>query len=100
MLRDLLTQKCVLISDTPEHVDLENIKFNIGRRSSVYQLKKNVIFTSLNVAKIGKNGPKNEFFIFFEVSHFFNVIVLKLFGCVPRLEKRKNSRKSLKIGQF
>jgi hypothetical protein len=32
MLRDLLTQKCVhkkrlLISDTPEHVDSENIKF-------------------------------------------------------------------------
>jgi hypothetical protein len=41
MLRDLLTQKCVhkkrlLISDTPEHVDLENIKFKIDRRSSLY----------------------------------------------------------------
>jgi hypothetical protein len=46
---DLLTQKCSqnkLILDTPEHVDSENIKFKIGRRSSVYQLKKSVIFTS------------------------------------------------------
>jgi hypothetical protein len=37
MLRDLLTQKCVhkkslLILDTPEHVDSENIKFKIGHR--------------------------------------------------------------------
>jgi hypothetical protein len=29
------------------------------------------------VAKIGKNGPKMEFFDFFEISYFFNVIVLK-----------------------
>jgi hypothetical protein len=38
MLRDLLTQKCVnkkrlLIMDTPEHVDSENIKLKIGSRS-------------------------------------------------------------------
>jgi hypothetical protein len=38
MLRDLLTQ---LILDAPEHVDSENIKFNIGHRSSVYQLYEN-----------------------------------------------------------
>jgi hypothetical protein len=38
MLRDLLTQKCVhkkrlLILDTPEHVDSENIKLKIGPRA-------------------------------------------------------------------
>jgi hypothetical protein len=42
MLRDLLTQKCainkrLLILDTPEHVESENIKFKIGHRSSAYQ---------------------------------------------------------------
>jgi hypothetical protein len=53
MLRDLVTQTCsqkkpYMILDTPEqgHVDSENIKFKIGRRSSVYQLLKNVIFSS------------------------------------------------------
>jgi hypothetical protein len=43
MLRDLLTQKCVdknklLILDTPEHVDSENIKLKIGPRSLLDQL--------------------------------------------------------------
>jgi hypothetical protein len=75
MLRDSLTQKCVhkkrlLISDTPEHVDSENIKFLIGRRSLLYQLFKKRDFYFINVAKIGKNG-KNLIFL--------NVIVLKLF---------------------
>jgi hypothetical protein len=34
-------------------------------------------FYFINVAKIGKNGPKMEFFDFFKISHFFNVIVHK-----------------------
>jgi hypothetical protein len=43
MLRDLLTQKCaqkqrLLILDTTEHVDSENIKLKIGRRTFLYQL--------------------------------------------------------------
>jgi hypothetical protein len=43
MLRDLLTQKCVhkkrvLILDTSEYVESDNIKFKIGPRSSAYQL--------------------------------------------------------------
>jgi hypothetical protein len=42
MLRDLLTQKCshnfLLILDTPEHVDSENINLKIGYGSSLYQL--------------------------------------------------------------
>jgi hypothetical protein len=31
---------------------------------------------------------------------FFNVIVLKLLGCVPRLEKRENSRKKFENRSF
>jgi hypothetical protein len=31
-------KKSLLILDAPEHVDSGNIKFKIGRRSSVYQL--------------------------------------------------------------
>jgi hypothetical protein len=43
MLRDLLTQiawnkKWLLILDTPEPVDSENIRFKIGRQSFLYQL--------------------------------------------------------------
>jgi hypothetical protein len=34
-----------------------------------------------------------DFFDFFEKSHYFNVIILKLFLCVSRLEKRKISWK-------
>jgi hypothetical protein len=46
MLRDLFTQKCsqfflvTYFIDTKKHVDSENIKFKIGRRSSLYQLLK------------------------------------------------------------
>jgi hypothetical protein len=36
MLRDLLTQQRLLILDTPEHVDSENIKLKIGPRSLLY----------------------------------------------------------------
>jgi hypothetical protein len=39
-----------------EHVDSENIKFYIGRRSLLYQLLKKRDFYFINVAKIGKNG--------------------------------------------
>jgi hypothetical protein len=43
MLRDLYTQKCshkkwLLILDTPEHVDSENIKLKISYRPLLYQL--------------------------------------------------------------
>jgi hypothetical protein len=43
MLRDLLTQKCgdkkkLLILDTPEHVDSENIKLKIGSWSLLDRL--------------------------------------------------------------
>jgi hypothetical protein len=51
-------KKRLLISDTLEHVDSEN------------QFLKNRDFFFINVAKIGKNGPKMEFFDFFEISHF------------------------------
>jgi hypothetical protein len=37
-----------------EHVDSGNMKFLIGRRSSVYQLFSKRDFTSINVAEIGK----------------------------------------------
>jgi hypothetical protein len=43
-----------LILDAPEHVDLGNMKFKIGRRSSIYQLFSKRDFTSMNVAEIGK----------------------------------------------
>jgi hypothetical protein len=64
MLRDLLTQKrvqinLVMISDTPEHVDSENIKFLIGRRSYLYQLFKKRDFYSIYVAKIVQKWTKN-----------------------------------------
>jgi hypothetical protein len=72
-------KKRLLISDTPKHVDSENITFLIGRRNLLYQLLKKRDFYFINVAKIGQNGPKMEFFDFVENSHFFNVIVLKLF---------------------
>jgi hypothetical protein len=56
MLRDLLTQKCahkkrLLILDTPEHVDSENIKLKIGSQSLLNHFFQNVIF---KVAKIGQ----------------------------------------------
>jgi hypothetical protein len=42
MLKNLLTQRCAqkrfLILDTPEHVDSENIKLNLGPRTFLYQL--------------------------------------------------------------
>jgi hypothetical protein len=47
-------KKSLLILDAPEHVDSGNMKFKIGRRSSVYQLFSKRDFTSINVAKIGK----------------------------------------------
>jgi hypothetical protein len=56
--------------DIPEHVDSENIKFLIGRRSYLYQLLKKRDFYFINVAKIGKNGPNMEFFDFFEIANF------------------------------
>jgi hypothetical protein len=62
MLRDLFTQKCVqkkrlLISDTPEHVDSENINFlNRSPELALPTFKKRD-FYFINVAKIGKNGP-------------------------------------------
>jgi hypothetical protein len=40
-----------------------------------YTVSFNVIFTSKNVAKIGKNGPKIEFFDFFDFSLSFTVSV-------------------------
>jgi hypothetical protein len=52
--------------DTPEHADSENIKLKIGYGSFIYQLFSKRDFYFLNVAKIGKNGPKMEFFDFFE----------------------------------
>jgi hypothetical protein len=47
-------KKSLLISDAPEHVDSGNMKFKIGRWSSVYQLFSKRDFTSINVAEIGK----------------------------------------------
>jgi hypothetical protein len=47
-------KKSLLILDAPEHVDSGNMKFKIGRRSSVYQLFSKRDFTSINVAEIGK----------------------------------------------
>jgi hypothetical protein len=44
----------LLILDAPEHVDSGNMKFKIGRWSSVYQLFSKRYFTSINVDKIGK----------------------------------------------
>jgi hypothetical protein len=54
-------KKRLLILDTPEHVDSENIKLKIGSRISLlYQLFSKRDFKNLsNVAKIGK---KNELF--------------------------------------
>jgi hypothetical protein len=67
MRGDSLTQipwkkKSLLILDAPEHVDSGNMKFKIGRRSSVYQLFSKCDITSMNVAEIGKKWPKNDFF--------------------------------------
>jgi hypothetical protein len=65
MLRDLLTQKCSLILDSPEHVDSENIKLKIGYGSSLFQL-----FSKRDLLKIVQNCPKFEFFDFFAKSYF------------------------------
>jgi hypothetical protein len=62
-LRSRVKKIWLLISDTPEYVDS-------GRRSSLYQLFKKRDFYFIKVAKIGKNGPKMDFFYFFEISHF------------------------------
>jgi hypothetical protein len=63
MLRDLLTQiprtfKRLLILDSPEHVDSENIKLILGHGPLLYQLC--------------------GIFRFFEKSYIWNLIVLKL----------------------
>jgi hypothetical protein len=98
MLRDLLTQKCVQkfwVTDFGYPRAYRFRKHQILNRSPELPLPtfKKRDFYFINVGKIGKNGPKMEFFEFFEISLFFNVIVQKLFLCVPRLEKRENSRK-------
>jgi hypothetical protein len=53
---------------------------------------KTVIFTSSMLLKLEK-WTKNGIFWNFEILNFFYEIVLKLFLCAPRLEKRENSRK-------
>jgi hypothetical protein len=73
----------------------------LNRRSLLYQLFKKRDFYFINVAKIGKNGPKMEFFEFFEISHFLKCNCSKTaLMCSTTWKKRENSRKSLKIGQF
>jgi hypothetical protein len=64
MLRDLLTEKCehkkkLLILNTPEHVDSENIKLKIGSRSLLYQLFSKRDFLLI---KCGKNWQKFSIF--------------------------------------
>jgi hypothetical protein len=44
------SQKRLLILDTPEHVDSENIKFKIGHRSSAFSKR------DLNFKKVAKIG--------------------------------------------
>jgi hypothetical protein len=51
----------------PEHVDSGKRKMKITH-GRVYQLLKKRDFYFINEAKIGKNGPKIDFFFFF----FFN----------------------------
>jgi hypothetical protein len=81
MLRDLLTQRCVhkkKVTDFGYPKACRFRKHQILNRSPELALPtfKKRDFYFINVAKIGKNGPKMEFFEFFEI---FHVIVLKLF---------------------
>jgi hypothetical protein len=59
-------KKSLLILDALEHVDSGNMKFKIGRRSSVYQLFSKRDFTSIMWLKLAKNDQKLNFSIFFE----------------------------------
>jgi hypothetical protein len=80
-LRDLLTQKCV------HKKTVTDFRYPRACRFRKHQFKNRSPELALPTLK------KPFFVCFFEISHFFNVIVLKLFLCVPRLEKRENSRK-------
>jgi hypothetical protein len=77
MLRDLLTQKCahkkrLMILDTPEHIDSENIKLKIGSRSWLYQLFSK---RDLKVHKMWLNLAKiYRFSNFFGYFHIFQVV--------------------------
>jgi hypothetical protein len=44
-----------LVTQSPEHVDSENIKLKIGRRTFLYQLFSKRDLNSKKLAKIGKN---------------------------------------------
>jgi hypothetical protein len=85
MLRDLLRQKSVqkiLVTDFGYPRACRFRKHQILNRSPELPLPtflKKRDFYFINVAKIGKNGQKMEIFDFFEISHFFNAIILKLF---------------------
>jgi hypothetical protein len=61
----------------------------------LYQLLRKHDFYFINVAKIGKNRPKMEFFEFSEFSHF-----LKCYRSKNVFHDLKNAEKSLKISQF
>jgi hypothetical protein len=76
MLMDLLTQKWVqtfLVTDFGYPRACRFRKHQILNRSPELALptfNKTRDFYFINVAKIGKNRPKMEFFDFFEISHF------------------------------
>jgi hypothetical protein len=63
----------------------------------LYQLLKKRDFYFINFAKIGKKGPKMEFFDFFEISIFLKSNRSNVFH---DLKNVKIAEKSLKIGQF
>jgi hypothetical protein len=74
----------LLILDTPEYVDSENIKFKLGNWISAYQLLKKRDFYFIKWAKIGYNWPIFKlfrlflrFFTFFKSWNSFRTITLK-----------------------
>jgi hypothetical protein len=69
MLRDNLTQKTVLLLDTPEHVDSGNINFKIGL-PSFFQ---NVIFYKMWV-KLAKIDQIDRFSNFFRLFSRFKAV--------------------------
>jgi hypothetical protein len=68
---------CVKVPEDLKTLNFKWVAPVAGAPSTNFLKKRDFYF--INVAKIGENGPKMEFFEFFEISYFFNVIVLKLF---------------------